>query len=161
MSRILIIGIDASVTERIADGLSLADHDVRVESDASAGAAAMAEWAPALVILEPIQKTWGGDYLIRAVRRQSPGVIVLALGKQGGEAAAVLAFRLGADDHLVGPVRLLEFLARVEALLRRSVIARQQTDIGGGKTRLALASCTKPSTQRSSISVLRSRSSAR
>ena len=45
---------------------------------------------------------------------------VLILTARGEEADKVQGFRLGADDYVVKPVGVLEFLARVEALLRRS-----------------------------------------
>ena len=47
---------------------------------------------------------------------------------KGEEADKVQGFRLGADDYVVKPVGVLEFLARVEALLRRS----QPRQVGGG-----------------------------
>ena len=45
---------------------------------------------------------------------------VLILTARGEEADKVQGFRLGADDYVVKPVGVLEFLARVEALLRRA-----------------------------------------
>ncbi len=45
---------------------------------------------------------------------------MLILTARGEEADKVQGFRLGADDYVVKPVGVLEFLARVEALLRRA-----------------------------------------
>jgi DNA-binding response OmpR family regulator len=44
----------------------------------------------------------------------------LIITARGEEADKVQGFRLGADDYVVKPVGVLEFLARVEALLRRT-----------------------------------------
>lgn len=45
---------------------------------------------------------------------------VLILSAKGEEVDKVQGFRLGADDYVVKPVGVMELLARVEALLRRS-----------------------------------------
>jgi DNA-binding response OmpR family regulator len=57
-------------------------------------------------------------------------VPVLILTARGEEADKVLGFRLGADDYVTKPCGVLELLARVGALLRRSRLAdhRAPTD---------------------------------
>src|SRR5690606_678480 len=45
---------------------------------------------------------------------------VLILSARGEETDKVRGFRLGADDYVTKPFSLLELLARVEALLRRT-----------------------------------------
>jgi two-component system response regulator MtrA len=51
---------------------------------------------------------------------------VLILTARGEEADKVLGFRLGADDYVTKPCGVLELLARVGALLRRSRLADQR-----------------------------------
>lgn len=64
----------------------------------------------------------GLDFL-RVLRRAST-VPVLVLTARDGDGAVVLGLRAGADDYLVKPVRQAVLLARVQALIRRSRLAR-------------------------------------
>jgi len=68
----------------------------------------------------------GLDFL-RVLRRAST-VPVLVLTARDGDGAMVLGLRAGADDYLVKPVRQAVLLARVEALIRRSRLARDEVD---------------------------------
>ena len=61
-----------------------------------------------------------GYEVLRRLRRFNGDIPVLIMTAKGEEADKVQGFRLGADDYVVKPVGVLEFLARVEALLRRS-----------------------------------------
>ena len=68
-----------------------------------------------------------GYEVLRELRRGGREMPVLILTAKGEEADKVQGFRLGADDYVVKPVGVLEFLARVEALLRRT---KPKTSIG-------------------------------
>src|SRR5262249_28826667 len=57
-------------------------------------------------------------------RKEGRGLAILVLTARGQESDKVLALKLGADDYLTKPFGVLELLARVEALLRRSGAAR-------------------------------------
>jgi DNA-binding response OmpR family regulator len=62
-----------------------------------------------------------GDQLLRWFREQLGSTIpVLFVTNRDAEEDIVTALQAGADDYMVKPVRRLELLARVEALLRRS-----------------------------------------
>jgi two-component system, OmpR family, alkaline phosphatase synthesis response regulator PhoP len=61
-----------------------------------------------------------GYRVLRQIREDGLTMPVLILTARGEEADKVLGFRLGADDYVTKPFGVLELLARVEALLRRS-----------------------------------------
>jgi DNA-binding response OmpR family regulator len=58
--------------------------------------------------------------VLRELRQDGHTMPVLILTARGEESDKVRGLRLGADDYLTKPFGLLELLARVEALLRRS-----------------------------------------
>ncbi len=58
--------------------------------------------------------------VLQEARKRGYNGPVLVLTARGEEADKVRALRLGADDYLTKPFGLLELLARVEALLRRT-----------------------------------------
>jgi len=64
-----------------------------------------------------------GYRVLRGLREEGVSVPVLILTARGEEADKVLGFRLGADDYVTKPFGVLELMARVSALLRRSASA--------------------------------------
>src|SRR4051812_40077917 len=74
-----------------------------------------------LVILDWRVPDLSGEEVLRAIRKsvREPLPVLFATA-QNREEDIVHALKAGADDYLTKPLRRLEFLARVEALLRRS-----------------------------------------
>ena len=75
---------------------------------------------PDLLILDLMLPGLDGFRVLKALRQKAPVLPVLILTAKGEEADKVRGFRLGADDYVTKPFGLLELLARVERLLRRS-----------------------------------------
>jgi DNA-binding response OmpR family regulator len=57
--------------------------------------------------------------VLRRYRARGGAAAVLILSARDQEVDKVQGFRIGADDYVVKPVGVLEFLARVEAIIRR------------------------------------------
>ncbi len=74
---------------------------------------------PALVILSNDLPGGGGLELCHWLQQQSQGMVMM-LSAQSTEAEIVRGLRAGADDYLAKPFGMQEFLARVEALTRRT-----------------------------------------
>ncbi len=74
-----------------------------------------------LVVLDWRVPDLSGEEVLRAIRKsvREPLPVLFTTG-QNREEDIVHALKAGADDYLIKPLRRLEFLARVEALLRRS-----------------------------------------
>jgi two-component system response regulator RegX3 len=74
-----------------------------------------------LVILDWRVPDLSGEEVLRAIRDhvREPLPVLFTTGRDREE-DIVYALKSGADDYLVKPLRRLEFLARVDALLRRS-----------------------------------------
>jgi DNA-binding response OmpR family regulator len=78
------------------------------------------EDAPDLIILDLMLPGLDGYRVLRTLRDAGIMTPVLILTARGEEADKVRGFRLGADDYVTKPFGVLELLARVQALLRRS-----------------------------------------
>ena len=94
-------------------------YDVVTASNGREGLRTFFTLRPALVVLDILMPEMNGWELLERIREvsESPVIILTALGR---EQDAVKGLRSGADDYVVKPVRTSEFVARVEAALRKS-----------------------------------------
>ncbi|MDA4894783.1 MULTISPECIES: response regulator transcription factor [Microbacterium] len=133
---VLIAEDDRSVAEALAGALRRAGH----EADAvSRGSDVLLRHRDVdLLLLDLGLEDTDGFDVLRRLRLVSdlPVIVVTA---RGDERSTVRSLRLGADDHLVKPVRVQEFLARVEAVARRRADAAHQDEIVVGDLRVDLA----------------------
>jgi two-component system, OmpR family, alkaline phosphatase synthesis response regulator PhoP len=120
VSRILVVEDNANLAFGLSTSLELEGHQVVVARDGAAGLRAAREHAPDLVILDLMLPEMDGYRVLKALREEGREVPVLILTARGAESDKVLGFRLGADDYVTKPFGLLELLARVGALLRRT-----------------------------------------
>jgi len=74
---------------------------------------------PELIIVDSDLPDGNGLEFCRWLRRQ-PQVLIFVLSARSNEVDIVAGLKAGADDYLTKPFGMQEFLARVEALVRRS-----------------------------------------
>jgi DNA-binding response OmpR family regulator len=120
MSRVLIIEDNPNLAYGLRTGLEIEGYDVQVAEDGESGLERANAWSPDLVMLDLMLPGMDGYRVLRSLRESGSDVPVLILTARGEEADKVLGFRLGADDYVTKPCGVLELLARVGALLRRS-----------------------------------------
>jgi len=77
-----------------------------------------------LIILDITLPDINGLEIVKRLRKQAVQTPILMLTCHADEADKVLALELGADDYVTKPFGVLELMARIKALLRRS----EQTD---------------------------------
>ena len=120
MSRILIIEDNELIALGLKNNLEIEGHAVEVVGDGTAGAERALDRQLDLVILDLMLPGLDGYRVLQHIRKSGNDVPVLMLTARGDEADKVRGFRLGADDYVTKPFGVLELLARVEALLRRT-----------------------------------------
>ncbi|MDQ6901692.1 MAG: response regulator transcription factor [Bacteroidota bacterium] len=79
-----------------------------------------------LVILDITLPDANGLEICKTIRKNDKNTPILMLTCHGEETDKVLALELGADDYVTKPFGVLELLARIKALLRRSENNRLQ-----------------------------------
>jgi len=119
-ARILIVEDNPNLAYGLRTGLEIEGYEVQVAEDGETGLERARGWKPDLVMLDLMLPGMDGYRVLRALRDGGSEVPVLILTARGEEADKVLGFRLGADDYVTKPCGVLELLARVGALLRRS-----------------------------------------
>ncbi|NUP59247.1 MAG: response regulator transcription factor, partial [Pseudarthrobacter sp.] len=124
---VLIVEDDDAMASALEAGVATAGH---AASRVARGADALLSHRNFQVILLDLGlPDMDGLEVLRKLR-QVTDVPILVLTARDDERSVVLGLRSGADDYLVKPVKLVELLARIEAVTRRagrSTAASQHT----------------------------------
>ena len=118
--RILVVEDNEELAFGLRANLEIEGYEVYTERDGSNGYNAALRLRPDLLVLDLMLPYLDGFRVLHAVRENGLNMPVLILTARGEESDKVRGLKLGADDYLTKPFGILEFLARVEALLRRS-----------------------------------------
>jgi len=130
MPRILIVEDNPDLAYGLRTGLEIEGYDVQLAENGEIGLERARSWRPDLVMLDLMLPGMDGYRVLKLLRDGGSEVPVLILTARGEEADKVLGFRLGADDYVTKPCGVLELLARVGALLRRSRMSEQRATAG-------------------------------
>jgi two-component system phosphate regulon response regulator PhoB len=120
VTHILVVEDEPALCQLLMNNLSFEGYSVSTADDGVPALAAHAARRADLIILDLMLPQLDGFAVLKALRDQRDGVPVLMLTARGEEADRVKGLSLGADDYLVKPFSLLELLARVKAILRRT-----------------------------------------
>ena len=103
---------------------------VEAENGEDAVAMVKADSDICLVILDIMMPVMDGTDACRAIREFSDVPIIMCTAKSDDD-SEVLGFVCGADEYISKPLRFPIFIARVRALLKRSVTVRSQIEVAG------------------------------
>jgi len=121
MSRILIIEDDASIRDGLTDTLRVKGYQVDAAVCGAEGLEQFRRQTPDLVILDLMLPDMEGFEVCRQLKATpSIDVPVIILTAKGQELDRVRGLEMGADDYVTKPFSLLELIARISAVLRRS-----------------------------------------
>jgi two-component system phosphate regulon response regulator PhoB len=138
VTHILVVEDEPALCQLLMNNLSFEGYSVTVAEDGVPALAAHAARRADLIILDLMLPQLDGFAVLKALRDQQDGVPVLMLTARGEEADRVKGLSLGADDYLVKPFSLLELLARVKAILRRTRPLERPTLLRSGPFRFDL-----------------------
>jgi DNA-binding response OmpR family regulator len=119
--RVLVVEDDPSIRELVSLHLGLDGYRVTPVADGREGLRLAQEQPFDVLILDLMLPGLDGISLCRAVRREGVNrdIPILMLTARGEESDKVVGLESGADDYLTKPFGVREFVARVNALLRR------------------------------------------
>ena len=126
MARIIIVDDDEIIAEIASDALTDAGHMVSAVHDGYDAMDAITGGDPDLVILDYNLPGKTGMQLLRELRMlpHANDIPVMMLTARGGRLLKIRAEETGADDYIVKPFDPNDLVARVDALLLGSTIAR-------------------------------------
>ncbi len=118
--RILLVEDEEGLVLTLNDRLTSEGFTVTSATDGKSGFEIAQADPFDLLILDVMLPKKNGYDICRDLRQKGIATPVLMLTAKGETIDKVLGLKLGADDYLTKPFEMIELLARVEALLRRS-----------------------------------------
>lgn len=120
MKRILVIEDEPQMLLGLRDNLELEGYEVATAADGEEGLTKAAAFQPDLVLLDVMLPRKHGFDVCRELRARSSATPIVMLTARSAEIDKVLGLELGADDYVTKPFSIIELLARVRAVLRRT-----------------------------------------
>jgi DNA-binding response OmpR family regulator len=119
--KILIIEDEETLANNLADKLRAEGFNVSTANDGEVGLEKIRAELPNLIVLDIMLPGLDGLSICRMVRHDpmTAKIPIIMLTARGTEVDKIVGLESGADDYLVKPFGLGEFLARVRAVLRR------------------------------------------
>jgi DNA-binding response OmpR family regulator len=120
---VLIVEDDADIAALIAHFLEKTGFGSEIVSDGGKALTRARASAPDLVILDLMLPGMSGLEVCRALRadEKTTQLPIIMLTARGEESERIFGLDMGADDYIVKPFSPNELMARVRALLRRTV----------------------------------------
>jgi DNA-binding response OmpR family regulator len=140
VSRILLVDDDVALREMIREFLELEGFAVEAVHDGPACLRSDLRNTD-LVVLDVMLPALSGFEVLKRLR-QSMNVPVIMLTARDSDVDRIVGLEIGADDYVSKPVNPRELIARIRAVLRRTVSngSKSVGDLGVGEIRLNAAS---------------------
>lgn len=123
--QVLVIEDERDIADLIRLHLEDLNHAVTVARDGNTGLRKGSTGSWNLIILDLRLPGIDGLEICRQLRRKSETVPILMLTSKSSELDRVVGLEVGADDYVIKPFSILELMARVKAILRRSELSAQ------------------------------------
>jgi DNA-binding response OmpR family regulator len=123
LAHLLVVEDELGLQSLLSTNLEYEGFSVDTANDGIPALAAHRQRRADLIVLDLMLPEMDGFQMLEALRQSHDPVPVLMLTARGGEADRVRGLSLGADDYLVKPFSILELVARIRAILRRTKAA--------------------------------------
>src|SRR5258707_3445327 len=121
VAKILIVEDETTLAETLAENLAEEGYEVLRAADGENGLALIRATLPDLIVLDIMLPALDGLSVCRIIRKDATTshIPIIMLTARGTEVDKIVGMESGADDYIVKPFGLGEFLARVRAVMRR------------------------------------------
>ncbi len=120
-THVVVIEDEPAIRRGVVDALRATGYQVTEAADGARGLEEAVRRGVDAVLLDLLLPKRDGLDVLAELRRVRPTLPILILTARGTEDDRVRGLKMGADDYVVKPFSARELLARVEAVLRRSV----------------------------------------
>lgn len=129
-AKVLIVDDESAIRDALSRKLRREGFQVTLAGDGLEGLRAFHMERPDLVVLDIVMPEMSGLTVCERIREIAETPIMMLSAQAITEEDIIEGLNAGADEYLVKPVRLNEFVARVKALLRRAKMTAFEVDTG-------------------------------
>jgi len=129
LPHILIIEDDPELGPLLQRNLMLEGYRVSLATNGKSGLDSSMSGMAQLIILDLMLPIIDGLHILRHLRKKQVNIPVIILTAKGKENERIDGFRAGCDDYVTKPFSLMELIARIRAVLRRSGYVESQSVI--------------------------------
>ncbi|MFZ4508144.1 MAG: response regulator transcription factor [Fimbriimonas sp.] len=126
--KVVVVEDERAMSDLLEQALRESGFEVAVAANGEEGLALAPDCA--VMIVDVMMPVMDGFEMVRQLRQGGNPVPVLFLTAKDGALDLVEGLDLGGDDYLVKPFRLVELLARLRALIRRSMAGQDVLQFG-------------------------------
>jgi len=123
--RVLIVDDEPAISELVSMALRYEKFDVRTAATGGQAVSEAAEFQPDVIVLDIMLPDFDGIEVMRRIRVDHPGIPVLFLTAKDAVNDRVIGLTAGGDDYVTKPFSVEELVARIRAMVRRSLIANE------------------------------------
>jgi two-component system response regulator CpxR len=138
MDKVLVIDDDHDLVDLLREFLATEGFTVDAAYDYASGLAAALDGEHELVVLDVMLPGGSGLELLKTLRASSQ-VPLLLLSAVGETLDRIIGLQIGADDYLAKPFEPRELAARIHAILRRTRIHKDGSEIKVGDVALSVS----------------------
>jgi DNA-binding response OmpR family regulator len=129
-TRVLVVEDEKRIADFLGRGLESAGYLVSIVHDGTSALEALHALAHDLVVLDLNLPDMDGLKVLEKIRNRKVSPPVLILSARSNVDDRVQGLESGADDYISKPFAVVEFLARVKALLRRGAPLQDRLQVG-------------------------------
>jgi len=119
--KVLVVDDEPSIRDLLSRQLRFAGFSVAAVGNGNEAVLAAEKAAPDIILLDVMLPDMNGFSVTKAIRAKGINVPVLFLSARDEEADRVTGLTVGGDDYVTKPFGLDEVVARIHAILRRTL----------------------------------------
>ena len=120
-ARILVVDDEPNIRDVLSTGLSFAGFSVKTVANGAATISAVLEEEPDLIILDVMLPDMNGFSVTKRLRGAGFTAPILFLTAKDDTEDKITGLTVGGDDYVTKPFSLDEIVARIKAILRRTM----------------------------------------
>ena len=128
-ARLLVVDDEPNIRDLLAASLRFAGFEVEAAADGNEALRMAEEVHPDLVVLDVMLPDMDGFTVLRRLRATGPKIPVLFLTARDDMTDKVQGLTAGGDDYVTKPFSLEEVVARIHAILRRTMDERETSNL--------------------------------
>jgi len=118
--KVLIVEDDSNIAELLHLYLEKEGFETQVARDGGKGVELFRSFRPALVLLDIMLPIMDGWTVLKKIREEDKTPVIMLTAK-GETEDKISGLEMGADDYITKPFEMKEVLARIHAVLRRTM----------------------------------------